>query len=129
MSGIDFEYAIRKDVRNNPIVREMDVARQRQFWRSVAIGAVLVAVLLFSAWQKFELAQHAHATQRLHSAMADEQEANRRLRLERESLRSPGRIEPLARQMNLVPPSGAEAIVIHRVVPPPAPDKSVVAAR
>ena len=30
MSGVDFEYAIKKDVRNNPIVREVDEARQRQ---------------------------------------------------------------------------------------------------
>ena len=35
MSG-DFEYAIKKDVRNNPIVREVDEARQRQLcmWRN-----------------------------------------------------------------------------------------------
>ena len=52
MSGTDFEYAIKKDVRNNPIVREVDEARQRQLWRSTAIGAVLVVVLLFSVWQR-----------------------------------------------------------------------------
>ena len=34
MSGVDFDYAIKKDVRNNPIVREVDAARQRQIWRS-----------------------------------------------------------------------------------------------
>ena len=28
-----FEYAIKKDVRNNPIVREVDEARQRQLWK------------------------------------------------------------------------------------------------
>ena len=27
-----FEYAIRKDVRNNPIVREVDQERQRELW-------------------------------------------------------------------------------------------------
>ena len=37
MSG-EFEYAIKKDVRNNPIVREVDEARQRQLWRSAGIG-------------------------------------------------------------------------------------------
>ena len=49
MSGMDFEYAIKKDIRNNPIVREVDEARQRQLWRSVGIGLFLVVVLLFSA--------------------------------------------------------------------------------
>jgi len=47
MSG-EFEYAIKKDVRNNPIVREVDRERHLEMWRSVAVGVFLVAVLLFS---------------------------------------------------------------------------------
>ena len=50
MSGMDFEYAIKKDIRNNPIVREVDETRQRQLWRSLGIGLFQVVVLLFSAW-------------------------------------------------------------------------------
>ena len=49
MTREDFEYAIKKDIRNNPIVREVDQARQRELWRSLVIGVVLVAVLLFYA--------------------------------------------------------------------------------
>ena len=30
---LDFEYAIKKDVRNNPIVREIDEERQQQLWQ------------------------------------------------------------------------------------------------
>ena len=129
MSGIDFEYAIKKDVRNNPIVREVDEARQRQLWRSLAIGGVLVVVLLFSAWQKVELVQHGYRIQKLQQQQADEQEINRRLRLEIETLRSPERIEKLAKTLNLVSPPRGQAIVIERVMPTAAPDKSVVAAR
>ena len=33
-----FEYAIKKDVRNNPIVREVDEERQREQWRSLAVA-------------------------------------------------------------------------------------------
>jgi hypothetical protein len=36
MSATDFEYAIKKDVRNNPIIREVDRTRQRQLVRSTA---------------------------------------------------------------------------------------------
>lgn len=125
----DFEYAIKKDVRNNPIVREVDEARQRQLWRSVAIGAVLVAVVLFSAWQNFELVQHGHRLQRLQDAIAAEREINRRLQLEYETLRSPALIEAEARKLNLVAPSADRAIVIERVTPAAPPDRSVVAAR
>lgn len=125
----DFEYAIKKDVRNNPIVREVDEARQRQIWRSLWIGALLVTVLLFSAWQNFELVQHGYRIQRLQQEQAEELEINRRLTLEVETLRSPERIENLAKEMDLVSPPADRAIVIERVTPTAAPGKSIVAAR
>ena len=129
MSGADFEYAIKKDVRNNPIVREVDEARHRQLWRSLLIGGVLVVVLLFSAWQNFELVRHGYQLQQLQDATADEQEINRRLQLEVETLRAPQRIEHMAEELDLVAPTRDEAIVIERVTPAPAPGKSVVAVR
>jgi cell division protein FtsL len=130
MSGMDFEYAIRKDVRNNPIVREVDEARQRQLWRSAGIGVLLVLVLLFSAWQHFEVLRHGMAMARIQQERAAEEEINRHLRLEIETLRSPARIERLAIQdLHLVAPARDQAIVIERVTPPAAPDKSIVAAR
>ena len=125
----DFEYAIKKDVRNNPIVREVDAARQRQIWRSLWIGGLLVTVLLFSAWQNFELRQHGYRIQRLQQEQAEELEINRRLTLEVETLRSPERIENLAKEMDLVAPAADRAVVIERVTPAAAPGKSIVAAR
>ncbi len=130
MSAMDFEYAIKKDVRNNPIVREVDEARQRQLWRSMGIGMFLVAVLLFSAWQHFELVRHGYQIERMQQERAAEEEVNRHLRLEIETLRAPRRIEKIAtEQLHLVVPSRDQAIVIERVTPAAPPDKSVVAAR
>jgi cell division protein FtsL len=129
MSGADFEYAIKKDVRNNPIVREIEEARQRQIRRSLAIGGLLVAVMLFSAWQNAALVQHGYRLQRLQQQIEAEKVTNRRLRLEIEALRSPERIEDLAKRLKLVAPAQGEAIVIERVTPAAPPDKSVVAAR
>jgi cell division protein FtsL len=130
MSGADFEYAIKKDVRNNPIVREVDEARQQQLWRSTAIGAVLVLVLLFSAWQHFQLVRHGYEMERLQQEHAAEIEVNRHLRLEIETLRSPRRIEEIAtRKLHLVAPAPDQAIVIERVTAPEPPAKSIVAAR
>ena len=91
-----FEYAIRKDVRNNPIVREVDEQRQRELWQSVGIGVVLVLVLLFSAWQHFELLRHGYRLEQMQRERAAEAEINRHLRLEIETLRAPQRIEKLA---------------------------------
>ena len=130
MSAIDVEYAIKKDVRNNPIVREVDEAQKRELWRSVAIGVFLVAVLLFSAWQHFELLRHGYQIERMQRERAAEEEVNRHLRLEIESLREPARIEKIAKEkLQLVEPSADEAIVIERVTPAAPPDSSIVAAR
>ncbi len=130
MSALDFEYAIKKDVRNNPIVREVDEARQRQLWGSVATGGVLVAVVLFSAWQRFELLGHGYQLQRLQQERAAEVEINRHLRLEIETLQSPSRIEQIAlKELHLVAPTRDQAIVIERVTPSAPPEKSIVAAR
>jgi cell division protein FtsL len=130
MSATDFEYAIKKDVRNNPIVREIDEARQRQLWRSVAIGALLVGVLLFSAWQHFELVRHGYLMERLQQERASEEEINRQLKLEIETLRAPNRIERIAtKELRLVEPKADQHIVIERVATPAPPAKSIVAAR
>jgi cell division protein FtsL len=125
-----FEYAIRKDVRNNPIVREVDEARQRELWTSVGIGGILVVVLLFSAWQHFELLRHGYQLEELQRQRAAEEETGRRLRLEIEALKSPKRIEQLAMErLHLVLPSHEEAVVLERVLAPDPPAKSVVARR
>lgn len=125
-----FEYAIKKDVRNNPIVREVDEARQLELWRSVAIAAFLVGVLLFSAWQHYELLQHGYQMEQMEKQRLTEEDAARHLRLEIETLRSPRRIESLAtEQLHLVAPTRDEAIVIERVLPADPPAKSIVAER
>jgi cell division protein FtsL len=125
-----FEYAIRKDVRNNPIVREVDEARHRELWKSVAVAGFLVVMLLFWAWQQLELRLHGYQLEELQQQRAAEEDVARHLKLEIETLRSPKRIEALAIQrLHLVAPSRDEAIVIERVVPPAPPEKSVVARR
>jgi cell division protein FtsL len=125
-----FEYAIRKDVQNNPLVRVMDETRQRELWKSVGITAFLVLVLLFSAWQHFELLRHGYRLEQMQRDRAAEEEAARHLRLEIETLRSPKRIEALAtEQLHLVAPNRDEAMVIERVVPADPPAKSIVARR
>jgi cell division protein FtsL len=125
-----FEYAIKKDVRNNPIVREVDRERHRELWRSAAIGVFLVGVLLFSAWQHFELLRHGYRLEQMQKERAAEEEVNRHLRLEIETLRAPARIERLATgRLRMVQPGPEDASVIERVVPAPPPPRSVVAQR
>lgn len=130
MTGDTFEYAIKKDVRNNPIIREVDVARHREMWRSLAIGMFLVAVLMFSAWQHFELLRHGYQLQDLQKALAAEEDVNNHLRLEIETFRSPQRIEAIAtRRLHMKPAGPEDSFVVERTAAPAAPPKTVVASR
>ena len=123
-----FEYAIKKDVRNNPIVREVDERRLREQWRFIAIGVLLVAVLLFSGWQRVELIQHGYRLEQMQIERDQQEELNRHLRLEIETLKSPQRIEALAtKRLHLVTPATGSATIIQRAVPSDPPGSSVVA--
>jgi cell division protein FtsL len=124
------EYALRKVVHNNPIVHEIDEVRQREMWQWVWVGVVLVLVLLVSAWLHFGLVQHGYRMEKLQQARAAEEEMNRHLRLDIETLSSPKRIEDFATtRLQMIAPGLNDAIVLPRVVPPERPPSSVVAAR
>ena len=125
-----FEYEIRKDFRNNQIVREVDERRLRDLWQSLGIGAILVLVLLFSAWQHFELLRHGYRIEQMERARKQEVEINRHLQLQIQTLKSPQRIAQIASsQLHMVEPTAAEAIVLERAIPVDPPAKSVVASR
>ena len=65
MTGDAFEYAIKKDVRNNPIIREVDRERHSEMWRAASLSVFLVLVLLFTAWQQFELLQYGYRMEQM----------------------------------------------------------------
>lgn len=130
MTGEAFEYAIKRDVRNNPIVREVDRERHRDMFRSTGVGVFLVVVTLYSAWQHFELLKHGYQLERLEKERAAEESINRHLRLQLEALSSPARIDRLAKvRLHMVEPGPQDAGVIHLVRGAVAPPKSVVARR
>ena len=125
-----FEYAIKKDVRNNPIVRELDEKRVREQWTFLAVCAFIVLLGLFYGWQHYELREHGYRLEEMERQRAAEEDTARRLRLEIETLKSPARIEALATgDLHLVAPSRDDAVVIERVVPAAPPAKSMVARR
>jgi cell division protein FtsL len=124
------DYAISKDVRNNQIVREIDHSRQRDLWRWAWIGSVILALVIYSSWQHFQLLQHGYRVEQMARARKQEMEINRHLRLQIQTLRAPQRIAAIAtRQLRMVEPTSAEAVVLERAVPVEPPSKSVVARR
>jgi len=128
---MDFEYAIKMDVRNNPIVREIDRTRQRELWRSVAIGVGLVVVILFSLWQRFTVMRVGTDIERMQHQLQEEQVIHRQLALQVEQLSQPRRIAKLAagRPLYMTPPDQASTLILERATVTPPPSSSVVAAR
>jgi cell division protein FtsL len=124
---IDAEYAIKKDVRNNPIYRENDGNERRAFGRTAGLWALIVFMALFAAWQHFQMLKHGYEIEKVLQERVEEEAINRRLRLLVETLRAPARIEMMAiNDLHMVAPPAGAALVIERVTPATA-DRAVVA--
>lgn len=111
---MDFEHAIKMDVRNNPIVRELDRARQRELWRWMLVGGALVGVILFSLWQRFSVMRVATEIESVQRELGQAGEQHRRLLLAVEQLSAPQRIERLATKQRMVHADQATTRIITR---------------
>jgi len=123
---MDFEHAIKMDVRNNPIVRELDRARQRELWRWMLVGGALVGVILFSLWQRFSVMRVETQIESTERELGQARELQRRLRLDVERLSAPRRIEQLALRAHMVRADRSTTRIIVR--PPAASGGEQVAA-
>jgi cell division protein FtsL len=128
--SIDVEYAIKKDLRNNPVVRGVDEKQRRALVRTLGVGGLVVGMLLFSAWQHYQIIDSGYRVERLVEEHAAEERLNRRLRLEVETLRAPALIERRAmRELRMVYPTSDQAVLIERVRAATAPSAVVAHAR
>lgn len=113
--NLDVEYAIKKDIRNNPVVREVDAQHKRQLMRTVGIACAVVAMLLFWVWVRFGLVENGYNRSVLQTQLALETARNRQLLLEVEMLRAPQVIEGQAtRDLHMVAPTLATTLVVER---------------
>ena len=126
--SIDLEYAVRKDIRNNPVVREIDLQQKREFNRMVWLAAMIVGMLLFSAWQHFEIVNSGYKVERLRVEKAAEESFNRKLRLDLETWRRPQYVESFAvKQLRMVAPTSADTLVIERTTAS-VPGRAIIAS-
>ena len=99
------EYFTVKQIDNSRLARPAAPARVRDFWRRVAVGAAMAACLLTYAWQHFECIQIRYQIEQLDSERAKAEELNQQLHLEVATLRSPSRVDAIARnQLGLTVP-------------------------
>jgi cell division protein FtsL len=91
---------------------------------------VILALVVYSSWQHFELLRHGYRVEQMERARKQEVEINRHLRLTIQTLKAPQRIAAIATgQLRMVEPTSAEAVVLERAVPVEPPSKSIVARR
>ena len=124
---LDAEYAIKTDIRNNPVVREVDLAQKREFVRTTFVVGLIVAMLLFSAWQQFKIVRHGYDVETLRQELEAEVSLNRQLQLDLATSGRPQLIEERAREeLRLAPATLDETIVLERVTPA-APAGAIIA--
>ena len=124
----DFADLVSPRIRNAPIVRELDTVRQRELRGALLLAVPLVAVLLFSVWQHFELLQHGYRIEQMRQEYARQRELGRHLQLEIEALQSPERIERVAiGRLGMVAPAADEEWLLRPAPEEPAPDQPLVA--
>ena len=125
--NLELEYAIKKDIRNNPVVREIDLEQKREFRRMLVMAGLIVTMLLFSAWQHYEVVRGGYEMEKVRTKLAEEESLNRKLRLERETQRRPQELEERAeRLLQMQLPSERNTLVIERVRSA-KPGKTIVA--
>jgi len=116
--SIDVEYAIKKDIRNNPVIREIDLEQKREFLRTAGLAALVVAMLLFSAWQHFKIVQHGYGVEDLRELIAAEESVQRKLRLQLETDLRPQEIASrAATELGMVAPAPGHVVIIERIRP------------
>jgi cell division protein FtsL len=94
-----------KQIDNSRLLRPAPPARLREFWRRVRMGAGVAALLLFYAWQHFECIQLRYSIEQLGTERAQAAQLNQQLHLEVATLRSPMRVDRIARnQLGLTVP-------------------------
>lgn len=116
------EYHTLKRIDNSRLVRFAPQAELSEFWRRVGVGAAMAACLLFYAWQHFDCIQVRYRIEQLDAQRARSAELNEQLHLEIATLRSPMRVDAIARnQLGLTVP------VPGQVLPVEAPSSAMLA--
>ena len=99
-----------KPIDNSRLVKVSDPRRAREMASFSCAVVVLFALVMVYAWQHFSAVEYGYSIEQLKAQRDTAMELNRALRLEEASLRSPERIDVLARQMGLTSPEAGQVV-------------------
>jgi hypothetical protein len=110
VAGITPEFYFQKSIDNSRLVKISDPRRRREIRMFTASVAALFLLMMFYAWQHFSSIEYGYRIETQKSERERLVEMNRTLKLEEASLRDPGRIDALARQMGLESPQPGQVV-------------------
>jgi len=116
------EFYTVKQIDNSRLARPMAPNHMRDCARLVLLGGMLAVSAFLYAWQHFETIQLRYDLESLRSERAQAAELNQELKLEIAGLRSPGRIDTIARRQ-----LGLTAPIPGQVAPMDLPPNAVMA--
>ena len=99
-----------KTIDNSRLVKLEDPRRNREMKHFGTALAVLFLLVFAYTWQHFRAIEYGYQVEAAKRELSGLTEMNHALRLEDASLRSPDRIDVLARRMGLVPPAPGQVV-------------------
>jgi len=117
-SLMPIEIHLEKRIINNNVVREADSKSHRDYIVVTALGAVFLFGLFAYAWQHYQWIQYGYRIEEAQKKKDQLAEIGRQLRLERASLRSPQRIDSIARgELGMVVPAPGQLVTFSADAP------------
>jgi hypothetical protein len=113
VAGLTPEFYFQKTIDNSRLVKIVDPLRRREIRMFSTSVAALFLVMMFYAWQHFSSIEYGYKIEAQKTERERLVEVNRTLKLESASLRDPGRIDSLARQMGLESPQPGQVIRLN----------------
>jgi cell division protein FtsB len=107
------EVRFQKNINNLTLIREADTKRQWEQLVVVALGALFVAGLLFYGWQHFRYIQYGYKLEAAQKKQGQLIQTRNVLRLHREQLQNPTRIESIAREMGMVRSVSGQLVTVN----------------
>jgi cell division protein FtsL len=107
------EVHLEKRILNNRIFREADPKSHRDYLIITIFVAIFVLGLFAYGWQHYQWIQYGYRIEEAQKKKAQLLETKKQLRLERATLRDPGRIDKIARgELGMVLPAPGQLVTL-----------------
>ena len=115
---MSIEVHYEKRIINNNVIREADSKGHRDYIVVTALAAMFLFGLFVYGWQHYQWIQYGYRIEEAQKKKEQLAEIGRQLRLERASLRSPQRIDSIARgELGMVIPAPGQLVTLSADAP------------